>query len=60
MNRKRNVIFEKDYLLNEETFETIINEFGESVLNEDFSKVVEEFKDWCLFQEAELKKLFLE
>jgi len=56
----RNVIFEKDYLLNEETFETIINEFGESVLNEDFSKVVEEFKDWCLFQEAELKKLFLE
>jgi type I restriction enzyme M protein len=56
----RNVIFEKDYLLNEETFETIINEHGESVLNEDFSIIVREFKEWCLFQEAELKKLFLE
>lgn len=56
----RNVIFEKDYKLDEDTFETIINEYGESVLNEDFSTVVNEFKEWCLFQESELKKLFLE
>lgn len=57
---KRNVIFEKDYKLDEETFETIIDSDGNSILNEDFSKYIEEFKEWCLFQEFDLKKLFLE
>lgn len=56
----RNVVFEKDYLLNEETFETIINEQGESVVDEEFSQFVDEFKEWCIFQEQELKKIFLE
>jgi type I restriction enzyme M protein len=56
----RNVVFEKDYLLDEETFETIINDQGESVVDEEFSRIVDEFKEWCIFQESELKKLFLE
>jgi type I restriction enzyme M protein len=56
----RNVIFEKDYLLDEDTFETIINKDGESRVNEDFSRVIEEFKEWCFFQEKNVKKLFLE
>ncbi|WP_195336308.1 HsdM family class I SAM-dependent methyltransferase [Paraclostridium bifermentans] len=57
---KRNVIFEKDYKLDEETFETIIDSEGNSILNEDFTKYINEFKEWCLFQESDLKKLFLE
>lgn len=57
---QRNVIFEKDYKLNEETFETVIDENGESIANEDFSKVILEFKDWCVSQENELKKIFLD
>jgi type I restriction enzyme M protein len=56
---KRNVYFETQYLLDEETFETITNEHGESVINEDFSKIITDFKEWCLFQETQLKKIFL-
>ncbi|MGG4335956.1 HsdM family class I SAM-dependent methyltransferase [Priestia aryabhattai] len=56
----RNVVFEKDYLLDENTFETIINKDGESKVNEDFSRIIEEFKEWCFFQEKTVKKLFLE
>ena len=54
----RNVYFETEYVLDEETFETKTNEEGESVKNEDFSKIISEFKDWCLFQETTLKKIF--
>lgn len=56
----RNVIFEPNYLLDENTFETVINQDGESVLNEDFTAAVREFREWCLFQETELKKLFVD
>ncbi|WP_461630425.1 HsdM family class I SAM-dependent methyltransferase [Labilibaculum euxinus] len=57
---KRNVYFETEYALNEETFETITNEEGESITNEDFTKTINEFKEWCLFQETPLKKMFLD
>ncbi|MDA3733928.1 N-6 DNA methylase [Niameybacter massiliensis] len=56
----RNVVFESDYLLDEESFETIIDEHGESRVNEDFTETISQFREWCLFQEAELKKIFLE
>ena len=55
----RNVFFETDYILNEETFETVTDENGASVPREDFSSVVREFKDWCIFQEMDLKSKFL-
>lgn len=57
---KRTVKFDNDYALDPDTFETITNSEGESVLNEDFSQVVKEFKEWCVSQELDLKKLFLE
>ena len=57
----RNVIFEKNYKLDLETFETVIDPTtGDQVLNEDFSENIKKFKDWCLFQEEELKELFLD
>ena len=56
----RNVFFETLYKLDEDTFETVINEHGESISNEDFKQVIEEFKEWCLFQESKLKELFLQ
>ncbi|VIG08812.1 type i restriction enzyme m subunit [Clostridioides difficile] len=56
----RNVVFEKDYLLDEISFETIIDIDGECKVNEDFTKVIDEFQEWCLFQEEELKKAFLD
>lgn len=57
---KRTVKFDNDYALDPDTFETITNDKGESVLNEDFTQIVKEFKEWCVNQELELKKLFLE
>lgn len=57
---KRTVKFDNDYALDLDTFETITNAEGESVLNEDFTQIVKEFKEWCVNQELELKKLFLE
>jgi len=56
----RNVIFDKNYRLDEETFETVINDDGESVTEEEFTKTVQEFRDWCMFQETDLKRIFLE
>lgn len=56
---KRNVYFETEYLLDDTTFETVTDENGESVVNEDFSRIVSEFKEWCVFQELPLKKIFL-
>lgn len=57
---KRTVKFDNDYALNPDTFEIITNDEGESVLKEDFSQIVKEFKEWCINQELDLKKLFLE
>lgn len=57
---KRTVKFDNDYALDPDTFETITNEQGESILNEDFSQIVSEFKEWCINQETEIKELFLE
>ncbi|WP_349925248.1 N-6 DNA methylase [Bacillus altitudinis] len=57
----RNVIFENDYKLNAETFETEIDsETGENILNEDFTKIIEEFREWCMLQEDELRDCFLD
>lgn len=57
---KRTVKFDNDYALDPDTFETITNDEGESVLNEDFSQVIKEFKEWCVSQELDLKTKFLE
>ena len=56
----RNVIFENDYKLDPKTFETIIDsETGENLLNEDFSDILIEFREWCIFQEDTLRTKFL-
>lgn len=57
---KRTVKFDPDYALDPDTFETITNDKGESILNEDFSRMILEFKEWCVSQETEIKDLFLE
>ena len=51
--------FNPIYLKDEKTFEPVINEFGETVLDEQFTSVGEEFRAWCLTQEETLKTLFL-
>ena len=47
------------YLIDEDTFEPAINEDGETVLDEQFTDVIQDFRKWCLSQEETLKTVFL-
>lgn len=51
--------YKEIYKINEEDFEIEVNEYGEPVLDEDFSTIIKDFKEWAKGQEEKLKKLFL-
>lgn len=51
--------FNPVYKIDEKNFEIVINEQGESVLDEQFTETVAEFRKWALSQEELVKKLFL-
>jgi len=51
--------FNPVYKIDEESFEIVINEQGEPLLDEEFTSTVDEFRKWALSQEEILKKLFL-
>ena len=57
---KRVKFFSPIYKVNYETFETVIDNEGCVVLDEEFSETIHDFKEWCKGQEDSLKKLFLE
>ena len=46
------------YKINEQTFDIEQNEQGESIIDEEFTETVNEFKDWCKGQEKTLQDLF--
>lgn len=57
----RNVVFDDDYLLDPYNFKTVIDPLtGQSKVAEDFSETTRDFKEWCMMQESDLRKLFLE
>lgn len=56
---KRNVVFNPVYKIDYSSFEIEKDKDGEMVLDEDFSRIIVEFRDWCLGQEEELNHLFL-
>lgn len=51
--------FVPQYKLNDTTFEKEVYQDGSPMLDEDFTKVLAEFKDWANKQEKEIKDLFL-
>lgn len=51
--------FNPIYKIDETSFETVINDEGESVLDESFTGTIQEFRKWALSQEETLNKLFL-
>lgn len=57
---RRNVVFETDYKINPSTFEVILDHQGSPTVDEDFSKVLSDFRKWCKEQEQTLQELFLE
>ncbi|MCL1934712.1 MAG: N-6 DNA methylase [Candidatus Azobacteroides sp.] len=56
---KRVKFFSPIYKVDYETFETVINEEGGRVLDEEFTETIQHFKEWCEGQEEVLKDLFI-
>lgn len=56
---KRNVFFNPVYKIDETTFNVQTNAEGFPVLDEDFSRVLADFRQWGLRQEETLQKIFL-
>jgi type I restriction enzyme M protein len=56
---KRVKVFSPIYKINYETFETVIDQEGRIVLDEDFTETIQHFKQWCAGQEKILQDLFI-
>lgn len=56
---KRVKQFVPTYKINYETFEIEIDEYGQAVKDEDFSKTIADFKEWCKGQEQSLQDIFI-
>lgn len=56
---KRVKFFSPIYKINYETFESVIDEEGRVVLDEEFTETIEHFKEWCNGQEELLQNLFI-
>jgi len=56
---KRVKFFNPIYKINEQTFEIEQDEEGKPLLDEEFTKTIEEFRQWCLGQEKQLQDLFI-
>ena len=56
---KRVKFFSTKYKINYETFETVIDKDGNPVIDEDFTKTIIDFKEWCSGQEKNLQDLFI-
>jgi len=57
---KRNVFFNPVFKINEQTFETDVDETGSPILDEEFTETLTEFRLWVLGQEEALQKNFLQ
>ena len=56
---KRVKHFEPLYRMDYDTFNVVIDADGNPLLDEDFTKTVSDFREWCKGQESTLKKLFI-
>lgn len=56
---KRNVFFNPVYQIDEISFDILVDEQGQPVLDEEFSEVLVEFRQWALAQEKTLQDKFL-
>ena len=56
---KRNVVFNPLYKTDDVTFEFAIDNNGEMIINEEFSSIIKEFRQWCATQEEEIVTFML-
>jgi type I restriction enzyme M protein len=57
--KKRVKYFEPTYKVDYKTFETEIDQEGRVLLDEDFTKTISKFKNWCNSQEKAVQDLFI-
>lgn len=57
--KKRVKFYEPIYKIDYETFETVIDENGIVVLDEEFTETIKSFREWCKRQEKTLQDLFI-
>lgn len=57
---KRCKFYNPIYKMDPTTFDILIDENGEAMIDEAFTSTITEFKAWCLGQEAKLQELFIE
>ncbi len=56
---KRVKFFDPTYKIDYNTFETVIDQEGNPVLDEDFTQTIADFKQWSVGQEKTLQDLFI-
>lgn len=56
---KRVKYFAPQYKIDYSTFETMIDKYGNPILDEDFTQTVQDFRQWCIGQEQALQDLFI-
>lgn len=56
---KRVKFYNPIYKIDEKTFDTMIDENGTPLLDEDFTKTIKDFRAWAMGQEETLKELFI-
>ena len=57
---KRVKYFNPIYKINKNSYNIEVDENGRPMLDEDFTSTIKDFKKWCLSQEEDLKKSFLD
>jgi len=55
---KRNVFFNPVYRMDETTFDLMTDAEGHPILDEDFTQIIADFRQWALGQEETLQRLF--
>jgi type I restriction enzyme M protein len=55
---RRNVVFISRYIMGD-SFEVVTTKDGEAIVEEDFTRLLTEFREWAIAQEATLQRLFL-
>jgi len=52
-------IFNPLYKIDNQTFDIMINEEGNPIIDEDFTQTIKDFRQWCVSQEKTLQNLFI-
>jgi type I restriction enzyme M protein len=59
ITQKRNLVFQTIYKIDPVSFDIVVDDNGSLVVDEDFTKIISDFREWIWSQEDTLQNLFL-